>query len=652
MQNDVLIGKQLGDYEIQARIGRGGMARVYRAFQPAMNRPVAIKVISTDMAEAQDVAVFRERFAREAQVIASLEHAHILPVYDYGLVDDTAYLVMRLLDGGTLGDLISDGPLPMDRAAEIFRQIARGLDYAHSQGIIHRDLKPANILLASTGDAYLTDFGLAKWVEGSTALTQSGKIIGTPAYMAPEQLRGDPIDQRADIYSMGIILYQMVTGELPFDSDTGDVISIIYQHLEQNPPLPTALNPEILPEVEAIILRALQKDPAQRYQRIMDMVNELERVLGLRTSTNEIGPVPARSRPVPVSKRPVDRSLLITLGGLIAAAVIVVFLVAQPPAPPPQATILAGEEGPAADLQPSAEAIAAAQRALGGGYIAYITCNQTSEYHATQAREMGDFAENYGLEYRVYDSDNDEYGQLTQIERARADGARALIVCPLDTDLLSEALAAVDAANLPLVILSGSMPSYGGVLLSGDEYMMGFKPGELAGRIITEELGGAASAIILDFPDLPNIVVRANGLEEGMLSVAPDATVIGRYPGGTPANGERSVRNLLEAGTTFDVILSINDAGSLGAIAALEDAGIAPDEVVITSVDAEQLARRHIRESYYLRGSVDVGREQFSRAAIDAITQLLAGGTLPERTLVPPGEVVTAETLLAASDTN
>src|SRR5690606_15877561 len=201
-------------------------------------------------------------------------------IYDYGIVDDTAYLVMRLLDGGSLSDLIAEEAVTLERAGEIFSQLGRGLAYAHSKGIIHRDLKPANVLFSSTGDAYLTDFGLAKWVEGTSALTQSGKIVGTPAYMAPEQLRGDPIDQRADIYSMGIILYQMVTGELPFDSDSGYVVSIIYQHLEKSPPLPHLINPQVHPAVEAVIMRALAKDPAQRYQHILHMVDELDMALG------------------------------------------------------------------------------------------------------------------------------------------------------------------------------------------------------------------------------------------------------------------------------------------------------------------------------------------------------------------------------------
>ena len=643
---DNLIGKQLGDYHVEERIGRGGMARVYRAFQPSVNRQVAIKIIAAELAEANDLKIFRERFAREAKVIASLEHAHILPIYDYGIVDDTAYIVMRLLDGGSLSNQVVDGPLALNRIGLIFSQIARGLAYAHSKGIMHRDLKPANILFDSTGDAYLTDFGLAKWIEGSPALTQTGKIIGTPTYMAPEQLRGDPADQRADIYSMGIILYQMVTGELPFDTESGEVISIIYQHLEKEPEPPRNLNPNIPEAVERVILKALQKEPDKRYYSIIEMAADLDKALGRTPASDTQIPTSHVFTPVkqPQQQRRRQTGLLAAVISVFAL-VMAVSILANQPRSIPLPTIRIDVEGSAEDLVPTSAEIDTAQFALGNGFIAYITCNQTSEYHATQAREMGDFARQYGLDYRVYDSDTNQYHQITQIERARADGAKALIICPLDPGLLDKPLQSVDEADLPLVILSQDLPSYGGVQVIGNEWAMGYGPGQLAGKIIADEMGGEAEVIILDYPDLPHLIVRADGLEAGVLSEAPNAHIVGRYLGATPDFGKASVSKLLDDGVHFDVIVSINDAGSFGAIDALEDARVAPEDVVITSVDAEQLALRYIREGYYMRGTIQIGRERFSRAAIDAITRLLAGGTLPERILVPPGDVITAETL-------
>jgi ABC-type sugar transport system substrate-binding protein len=200
------------------------------------------------------------------------------------------------------------------------------------------------------------------------------------------------------------------------------------------------------------------------------------------------------------------------------------------------------------------------------------------------------------------------------------------------------------------VLLSGELTGYGGVLVTGDEVLIGHRAGELAGKIVTDEFGGQARAIILDFADLPHIVERANGLEAGLLEYAPEAVVIGRYRGGTREFGRQSVRRVLAEGETFNVILSINDAGAFGAIEALEDAGIGPDDVIIASVDAEALARRYIREGYYMRGSIDVGRALFSKTIVDAVIGLLAGNEMPGRVRVPPGDLVTRDSLLASGD--
>ncbi len=652
MLKDEYVGKQIADFRIEQRIARGGMATVYRAYQPSVNRYVALKVIPYDQDDTTNQE-FRQRFAQEAAVIASLEHIHILPIYAYGIAEGMAYLAMRLLTGGTLNDLLTDGALPLDNAADIFGQVARALAYAHTKGIIHRDLKPSNIMFDDAQNAYLTDFGLAKWQEGSPELTKTGNIVGTPAYMSPEQLRGEAVDHRADIYSMGIILYHMVVGRPPFDTSSSDIISIIYQHLEKMPTSPSSVNPDIPMAVETVILKALSKDPNERYNDVRLMANELDIALGRRVGSTTGTPTPLPrmyvNQQIEGRKTQKRMPLLIGLGVTVLTLFLIgLFLLSQPfspPAAPERALIQAGEEGVAGDIVPSERQIELAKIALGDGFIAYITCNQTSEYHATQAREMGDFARQFGLSYQVYDSNTDEYQQLTQIERARTDGAKVLIICPLNAELLDAPLKSAQEAGIPIISLSSDIDSYGGVLLVGDEYLLGYKPGEAIGRVVAEERGGEANVIILDYPDLPHIVRRADGLEEGFLKEAPNANIIGRYIGATRELGEASVTQLIEDGIEFDVILSINDAGSFGAINALEKAGIDPESVIIASVDAEQQARQYIQDGYFIRGSVDPGREQFSRTAINAVVKILAGGTLPEMILVPPGDVVTAELL-------
>jgi serine/threonine protein kinase/DNA-binding LacI/PurR family transcriptional regulator len=650
--SDIFIGRELGGFIVQERIGRGGMATVYRAFQPSVNRSVALKIITLDPNEGEKEE-FRRRFAQEAKMIAGLEHIHILPIYDYGIVDkEVAYIAMRLLRGGSLSDLLHGEPLDMERIADIFTQIASGLAFAHRHGVIHRDLKPSNIMLDEAGNAYLTDFGLAKFIGGSLDLTRTGHIVGTPIYMSPEQLRGDPLDQRSDIYSMGVILYHMLVGKPPFDASDTNMVSVIYQHLEKDPTPPRDHVPSIPEAVETVAMKALRKDPARRYASVEEMASELNIALGRRSSTSF--PAAPSAHPTPLSMPSVTRRR--ERFGLIAVAAAAValiaiaalaFIVNQPRRDiPPPATVIAGETGSADDVIPSLTEVDSARRRLGdAGFVGYIACNQSSEYHATQAREMGDFARAYGLSYRIYDSDSDSYRQITEIEKARADGATALIVCPLDNSLIEGALTSAQAGGLPLTLLSSDSPSYGGVLIAGDDYLMGFEAGRAAGRIIRGERGGNATAIVLDFPSLPHIVRRADGLVDGVRAFAPNITIIGRYEGATRERGYQSVRDLIAQGVAFDTILSINDNGSYGAIRALEEAGIPSDSVIIASVDAEALARQHIANGYYMRASVDVGREAFSRAAVDATVRLLAGATLPETILVPPGRVVTRESL-------
>ncbi len=654
-----LIGTQLGDFVIRERIGQGGMAVVYRAYQPSVRRDVALKVIPLNDASRQNDA-FQRRFRQEADIIASLEHIHILPIYDYGIADEMAYLAMRLLTGGTLDDRLSAGPLSLEKAARFFQQFASGLAYAHQKGVIHRDLKPSNIMLDDAGNALLTDFGLAKIIGDSSHLTKEGAIVGTPAYMSPEQLRGDTLDYRCDIYSAGVVLYHMVTGEVPFGGPTTDLITTIYHHLEKAPRPPRELNPAIPGDVELIILRALRKKPDERYTTIQDMAEDVAAVVGLHGSSDQLVAVKLRDTEerLAAAQRTAERRRrrlrYLAASGAVMAVAIVVMLVtlllgegkSDKRETFPPSTVLAGEVAPASESTPSDDEIARAQARLGtNGFVAYITCTMSTEYHAAQAREIGDFVARYGLAYHIYDSATDAYTQLTQIERARAEGAKGLIICPLDPPLLDEPLKSAQQAGFALVFMHSDMPSYGGVLLAGDDYEMGLKAGRFAGQLIADERGGHANVIILDYPDLSILVVRANGLEDGLKEFAPDANVIGRYQGGTPELAQVSVSKLLAEGVRFDAILSINDAGSFGAITAMEKAGIAPDSVLISSVDAEALAKQYISEGYFMRGSVTVNRQEFSHAAANVMVKLLAGSTLPETYLIPPGEVVTRETL-------
>ncbi len=255
-----LIGQTLGNYEILSLLGEGGMANVYRARQTNIQRYVAIKVIKSGLTNVEQ---FAQRFEREVQTIAALNHPHIIKVFDYGKQGDLVYLVMEFQPGGSLADLIGAGPLPLPRASQLLAQIASALDYAHRQGVVHRDLKPQNILLDADGNAILTDFGIAKIFQADSALTQSGMLVGTPTYMSPEQWQGRPVDSRADIYALGIVLFEMLSGQLPFTADTP--FGIMHKHVYDQPPSVIAFRPEVSFAVDQVIKQALAKDRDQRF---------------------------------------------------------------------------------------------------------------------------------------------------------------------------------------------------------------------------------------------------------------------------------------------------------------------------------------------------------------------------------------------------
>ncbi len=270
-----MIGSKLGPYEILDEIGRGGMATVYRARQPNMDRMVAIKIIHKAISSERTSL---DRFQREARLIAKLEHPHILPVYDYNGEHDPPYIVMRYMPTGTLKDILKREPLRLNEVVFLIRQIASALDYAHKQGVIHRDIKPSNIMVDSEGNAFLTDFGIARMVEGTQGLTASGMAVGTPGYMAPEQGMGLNVDGRVDIYALGVMLFEMLTGKLPYQAETP--IAIILKHI--NDPIPSAHqhNSELPETVDKVIQRAMAKDPNDRYQTAMDLADDLARAVG------------------------------------------------------------------------------------------------------------------------------------------------------------------------------------------------------------------------------------------------------------------------------------------------------------------------------------------------------------------------------------
>jgi tRNA A-37 threonylcarbamoyl transferase component Bud32 len=329
---DDLIGKTLGQYQIVEEIGRGGMAIVYKAYQPALTRHVAIKVLPRQLSFDQN---FVERFVREARGAAALHHANIVTIHDVSEQDGVHYFVMEYLAGQTLGEILGNKPMPLPRIARILDQVSDALDHAHSHNLIHRDIKPSNIIVDEKRNDHvvLMDFGLVRAGQDSQ-LTKSGMIVGTPEYMSPEQVQGEEIDHRTDVYSLGIVLYRMLTGSAPFERTTP--AAVLLAHVASEPPSVSQINRGVPLSVEAVVLKAMAKKRDQRYEFAGQLARDLRVAItgqmpaGLKAPARRPAPVAnAAAAPVRVSRRSPLRwvglgalALVVLFGALLVGAVV------------------------------------------------------------------------------------------------------------------------------------------------------------------------------------------------------------------------------------------------------------------------------------------------------------------------------------------
>jgi len=348
---DSLVGQTLGGYRLVSRLGQGGMATVYKAYEPALDRYVAVKVLPQFFAKDP---VFVQRFRREAKAVAQLNHPNIVPIYSYGEAGGITYIAMQFVVGDTLKHE-SEQKFSFEESLRLLAPIARALAYAHQRGIVHRDIKPSNILLADGNWPVLADFGLAQMAQVSGKLTESGVGMGTPMYMSPEQGQGEKVDHRTDIYSLGIVLYELITGDVPFRADTP--MAIVIKHISAPMPMPHQVNPDIPDYLEAIILKATAKNPDDRYQTAEEMAIAMENTLArLSSSLPALTPPPARvaalavkQKPAPVESKPevkeaakptafkkIMRTVMFLLAGIICTPILLVVLMAVFNVCPPQ----------------------------------------------------------------------------------------------------------------------------------------------------------------------------------------------------------------------------------------------------------------------------------------------------------------------------
>lgn len=293
MSSSSLIGRKLGQYEVIELLGKGGMATVYIGYQESVGRRVAIKVLPPHPGLDDQ---FIERFKLEARTIGGLQHPHILPLYDHGNEDNILYLVMAYVEGGTLEDKMREGGMQLRDVERMLRQIASAMDYAHRRGIIHRDIKPGNILIDGEGNALLADFGIVKMTGGGSNLTGTG-VVGTPAYMAPEQGQGMALDGRADIYALGVVIFEMLTGHQPFSADTP--MQVMLKHITEPVPNLQSLREDLPAGLDTVMQKVLAKDPDDRYQTATDFAEDFTAAIHSRAES-----VAAARAQVPLGQQP------------------------------------------------------------------------------------------------------------------------------------------------------------------------------------------------------------------------------------------------------------------------------------------------------------------------------------------------------------
>ena len=292
-------------YEVQGRIGVGGMAEVWRGYDRTLNRTVAIKTLLPQFARD---ASFVDRFRREAQAAARLNHPGIVSVYDSGTDGETPYIVMQFIEGRTLADYLASGKtIPPMKATQVAKEIAEALAAAHAEGVIHRDIKPANVMVTRDGKVLVMDFGIARLISGPETAPQTSAVLGTASYLSPEQAQGHSVDARSDIYALGVVLYEMLTGRPPFTGDSP--MAIAYKQVNATPEAPSSVNPDVPPELDAVVMRALSKNPANRYQTGQEFADDLERA---RTGGQVMATplLPAAGEATQVISRPQPTSVL------------------------------------------------------------------------------------------------------------------------------------------------------------------------------------------------------------------------------------------------------------------------------------------------------------------------------------------------------
>ncbi|MBE2318828.1 serine/threonine protein kinase [Solirubrobacter sp. CPCC 204708] len=387
-------GSLIGNYQIEALLGQGGMGVVYEAIQLSLHRRVALKVITPELSRNDR---FQERFRREARSQAALDHPHVVTVHDFGDADGQLYISMQLIKGPSLKDLITRGELDLHRVIRILRPIADALDAAHDAGMIHRDFKPQNILIGSRDHAYLADFGLTQAL-GQPGLTRTGQFVGTLDYIAPEQIHGRPATRRSDVYAFGAVLFECLTGRVPYERESD--AAILFAHVSEPPPRPSEVRPDVPRQVDDVLAHAMAKDPEQRVDSATAVMDELEAATGAGTRLPPPPPTEIARR-TSTGERPQERSASTTFGGRLIQPQAGQTLVDRPPS--------ASQVGPRPTERRSYRkpititlAVVITAAAAGSGFALSDRGPSTQERaHVRYVEAVDDTVDRLGLTYRA-----------------------------------------------------------------------------------------------------------------------------------------------------------------------------------------------------------------------------------------------------------
>ncbi len=673
-KKDVLTGRTFGEFVILEPLARGSAGMVYRAHQPSMNRDVALKVIDLYL----DVTLtenFAPRFDQEAELIARLEHLHVLPVYAYGIVDDRyAFLAMRLMTGGTLADHIREGALPPEKIVQIFSQIGAALDYAHSHDVIHGDIKASNILLDHLGNAYLSDFGLARTLTIAQDPSQHDIMVGTPAYVSPEAIQHQKVDHRADLYSLGIVLFEILTGRLPYEMNGQGIAGLLQQHVQEPIPSIKLFNSELPSNIDLVMAKAIAKKPQDRYRTASEMVNELSVVLDVRGNSYFLG----RWFYLPTTegeKRGANWLQFALMALIVFIAVLVVVWLrqnsftpiihtpvintdstAEEPTHLPRFTMMDEASGEITSVLPSQEDFEFVYNWLSASgdirFVAMISCNLNSATQAQRAREMADIARQNDISLRIYDTSNDPMVTQSLIRTVLQEGAQGFILCPFPENQLQPALSLLEQNNIP-VVFNGMSDSTYGVKIDFQNHLIGRQLAEFAVEVATEEFNSFASILYVGPSGTAFSDLRYEAFNQRLREISPESRVA-LYLNSTGQQQTYETLNLfLQERPRFldgvNVIIATNDDIALGIVSTLERLNISPQRMPILSVNGEASVVSLVNSEHYLRGTLAVDNEEAASAPYFSLISLMAGHVVPEIITTSPSTWLTTERYLDVS---